>query len=124
MMVKEGFDFSFDEGGCALCGGHCCTGESGYIWLSSGDVEAIADFLGADRESFLREYCLKVGYKYSLKEKDVLESGSACIFFDTDLKRCQIYDLRPKQCRDFPFWESFKTNKDEVYKECPYVKKL
>lgn len=123
-MIKEGFDFSFDESGCAVCGGYCCVGEPGYVWLSLDDIEAISNFLRMDRDSFLREYCLKVGYKYSLKEKDASDLGSACIFFDVASKKCQIYELRPKQCRDFPFWDSFKRAKDEVYKECPYVRKL
>ncbi|WP_408938899.1 YkgJ family cysteine cluster protein [Helicobacter sp. MIT 00-7814] len=29
-----------------------------------------------------------------------------CIFFENG--KCAIYPVRPKQCRDFPFWESHK----------------
>jgi len=124
MMTKEGFEFGFDESGCAICQGYCCTGEEGYIWLSSKEIEEMSDFLGLDRGQFLSNYCLKVGYKYSLKESFDEILGHCCIFFDKTKKMCSAYPVRPKQCRDFPFWDSFKNRASEVYKECPYTKKL
>ncbi|MFB1032365.1 MAG: YkgJ family cysteine cluster protein, partial [Aliarcobacter cryaerophilus] len=33
-------------------------------------------------------------------------------------------DYRPTQCRTFPFWEYFKNNEKEVYKECPAIKNI
>lgn len=120
-MIEQTFGFSFDPESCALCEGFCCCGESGYIWLSKTEIEAIAAFKNMDTPEFLSDFCIKEGYKYSLKEKDAGVLGVACIFFDTERKKCQIYEARPKQCRDFPFWESFKQQIKKVLKECPYV---
>lgn len=123
-MIQEGFAFTFDPASCTLCDGFCCCGESGYIWLSKKEIEHIAAFKNMTITGFLSTFCIKEGYKYSLKEQDAEELGVACIFFDLESKRCQIYEVRPKQCRDFPFWESFKQQTQEVLKECPYVKPL
>lgn len=124
MTFKEGFSFSFEESGCDECQGHCCTGESGYIWLSKKEIDEIARFLGLEVAQFLEMKCIKVGYKYSLKEYVDEKKGSCCIFFDTITNRCAVYEVRPSQCRDFPFWESFKQEKDKVFIECPYTYKL
>ncbi|CUU75212.1 Uncharacterised protein [Campylobacter hyointestinalis] len=29
---KDGFKYGFDPSFCQICGGKCCTGESGYIY--------------------------------------------------------------------------------------------
>ncbi|EAL0270841.1 YkgJ family cysteine cluster protein [Campylobacter lari] len=117
MMCEKGFDYSFDESACEKCGGKCCTGESGYIYANKEELEAIASFLNLSFEAFKEQYLIKVGFKYSFKEAKY-ENGYRCIFFDTMYKKCLIYKHRPKQCRTFPFWEYFKTHKEELKKEC------
>ncbi|MBW2259743.1 MAG: YkgJ family cysteine cluster protein [Deltaproteobacteria bacterium] len=47
------------------------------------------------------------------------EGSFHCLFFDEKNRRCSIYDVRPTQCRTFPFWEYFRDNPDEILKECP-----
>ena len=32
----DGFDFAFNPAKCAECGGKCCIGESGYVFLKIG----------------------------------------------------------------------------------------
>ena len=120
MITKEGFNFSFDPLACKECGGRCCTGESGYIWVNPLEIQKIANFLNMTQEEFKNSFLIKVGYKYSIKEKK-FEDGYACIFFDTKNRNCSIYDVRPTQCRTFPFWEFFKNNIKEVKKECPGI---
>jgi len=117
IISKEGFDFKFNADACKECEGNCCIGESGYIWVNPKEIENIANFLNMKKEDFINKYLIKVGYKYSIKEKPY-KNGYACIFFE---KGCKIYDVRPKQCRTFPFWEYFKNNIDELLKECPGV---
>ncbi|MFP4332370.1 MAG: YkgJ family cysteine cluster protein [Campylobacterales bacterium] len=124
MIEKDGFDFSFDPKGCSNCEGYCCSGESGYIWLSKKEIEDIAVFLGVQVGEFLEHHCIKVGYKYSLKEYIDDKKGSCCIFFDTITNRCSVYEVRPSQCKKFPFWDSFKQQKNKVFTECPYTYKL
>ena len=36
------FGFSFDASACERCGGKCCTGESGYIWIDESEIAALA----------------------------------------------------------------------------------
>jgi Fe-S-cluster containining protein len=112
----EGFDYAFDPSACERCGGKCCTGESGYIWVDEGEIAAICAILGISREEFAQKYAQKVNFRYTLKEVNA-PSGFACVFFGADA-RCTIYDARPKQCRSFPFWEHFKTHKKELEDEC------
>ena len=122
MIKKDGFDFCFDENACASCGGNCCTGESGYIWITPSELENLADFLKLDRSIFINDYLQKVGYKFSIKEKFDDNLGHCCIFFDTQKKCCSVYQARPIQCRTFPFWDYFKDKIEEVKKECPGIK--
>ena len=116
----EGYKFGFDESACLSCEGRCCSGESGYIWINISEMKKIAQSLELEFDEFTSKYIKKVGYKYSLVEKKNGDSFE-CIFFDSKLKRCNIYDVRPVQCKSFPFWDSFKTNIDEVVKECPGI---
>ena len=117
IIQKEGFPYKFDSEACKKCDGNCCIGESGYIWVSPKEIKEIASFLGIDEEIFKERFLIKVGYRYSIKERPY-KDGFACIFFDNG---CKIYEVRPKQCRTFPFWDYFKTRVDELKKECPGV---
>ncbi|MDE5591368.1 MAG: YkgJ family cysteine cluster protein, partial [Helicobacter sp.] len=65
MLEMEGFDFAFDETKCKECGGKCCTGESGYIFVSAFEIQEIAEMLGMSFEDVCLKYVKKVGYKYS-----------------------------------------------------------
>ncbi len=119
IVKKEGFTFSFDQSACMGCNGACCRGESGYVWVSPEEIEAISEFLKMDTEDFIREYLKKSGYKWSIKE--IKQGGEyLCAFFD---KGCTIYPVRPKQCREFPFWDRYKDAKNiqEVVRECPGI---
>ena len=117
------FAYSFDCKACEGCGGKCCVGESGYIFTSIAEIEKISQFLGMEFNQFTQTYVKKVGYKFSLIEKRYQE-GFACIFFDEVQKNCTIYPVRPKQCRDFPFWEIFRDGEhlDYLLKECKGIK--
>jgi len=120
-ITKDGYGYVFDCSACEECGGACCTGESGYIWVKYAEIEDIAKFLELNVEDFAKIYLKKAGHRYSLVEKKIGENNYACIFFDEELKRCNIYDVRPMQCRTFPFWEQYKGDEDEVRAECPGV---
>ena len=45
LLRRSGFGYEFDASKCELCGGKCCTGESGYIWISSAEISALAEHL-------------------------------------------------------------------------------
>jgi len=121
MIINKDFDYKFDETICATCEGNCCIGESGYIWITVDEIEKLSKYLNISVNELFKKYLVKYGYKFSIKEKQISQNNFACIFFDMDLKRCTIYDVRPNQCRTFPFWDYFKDKKEEVKKECPAI---
>ena len=121
MQSCDGFPFKFDEFRCMACNGDCCIGESGYIWINLDEFNSLVNFLDMRADDVAQKYIKKVGYKYSLREVQIGENNYACIFFDLEKKRCSIYEVRPSQCRTFPFWEQFKENVEEVRKECPAI---
>jgi Fe-S-cluster containining protein len=121
IIKKEGFSFGFNPKACEECGGKCCIGESGYIWVTPIEMQKIANFLNIPLEEFKQKFLIKVGYKFSIKEKLLSKENYACLFFDEKTNRCTIYDVRPTQCRTFPFWDFFKTHINEVKKECPGI---
>lgn len=120
MIVETGYNFGFDADKCQECGGRCCIGESGYIWLNKEELVRLARHFNVTPLEFVYSYCVHAGTSVSIKEKPYGD-GFACIFFDEEQKCCGIYELRPQQCRTFPFWKHFKTNQDEVVAECPGI---
>jgi Fe-S-cluster containining protein len=120
IVTKEGFPYSFIPSACESCGGRCCTGESGYIYVNKSEMQRIASYLHVDIEELKKEYLFKKGYKFSIKERKVAESFE-CIFFDRETNGCSIYEARPIQCRTFPFWDYYKTRVTELKNECPGV---
>jgi Fe-S-cluster containining protein len=83
---------------CQQCGG-CCGGFPGYVWLTDDEIDTIAERLGLTAGAFLEKYTLRVARRYTLKEVGNYD----CIMLEDG--RCSIYDIRPIQCRTFPFWE-------------------
>ena len=119
-MKQEGFYYSFNPNACESCEGKCCTGESGYIYVSKSEIQNIALLLEIDINEFVHKYLFKKMYKYSIKERE--NAGSyECIFYDAKNHGCTIYDARPLQCKTFPFWDYYKTRVDELKLECPGI---
>jgi len=121
MIEQKGYPYKFDENICATCEGNCCIGESGYIWITKEECIKLAHLLGISLQELGEKYLLKVGYKYSLREKQLSKNNYACVFFDLVKKQCSVYSARPSQCKTFPFWEYFLKNVNEVKKECPAI---
>ena len=96
---------------CTQCG-HCCTGPPGTVWFTDTEGAAIAESLGIEIAEFYKQYALKVGGRWSLKETPVGE-GYDCVFLDrkTGAALCSIYGNRPTQCRTWPFWPENLTSK-------------
>ncbi len=118
ILTEKGYNYSFNPSACEECEGACCTGETGYIWVKYPEIEAISKFLELSVEEFATIYLKKVKHRFSLIEKKLEDNNYACIFFDNHKKQCTIYSVRPRQCRTFPFWETFKNDTKEVKKEC------
>jgi len=120
LMNEKGYDYSFNPNACASCGGNCCTGESGYIYVTKNEIEDISSLVNLSVNDFVAKYLFKKGYKYSIKELKHNDSYE-CVFYDRESNGCGIYDARPLQCRTFPFWDYYKTRIDELKQECPGI---
>jgi Fe-S-cluster containining protein len=120
IIKKEGYAYAFNSDACSTCAGKCCTGESGYIYVTKAEIFAIAELLDMDVNDFGVKYLFKKGYKYSLKENKIDDSYE-CVFYDRESNGCKIYMARPNQCKTFPFWDYFKTHVDELKDECPGI---
>jgi Fe-S-cluster containining protein len=115
IIKHEGFSYAFDADACSACKGKCCTGKSGYIWVKKEEILAIASFLRIKEEEFVLQYLSKINFRYTLKEIP-FENGFACVLFDTNISGCKAYEVRPSQCRSFPFWDHY--NQKELEDEC------
>ena len=83
---------------CTRCG-RCCTGAPGFVWLTVQEMEALAARLGLAFSDFTGQYVRQVGDRYSLIEKP----NHDCIFWESG-HGCAVYEVRPVQCRTWPFW--------------------
>lgn len=120
-IEKDSFPYSFNLKACEECEANCCSGESGYIYFTKNEGEEIAEFLEISLDEFLKNYTHRVNNRYSIKEYKA-NGVYNCIFLNGN--RCEIYSVRPKQCRTFPFWDYYKNRVDELKVECIGVEEL
>lgn len=87
---------------CTRCG-RCCSGpEQGNVWVTEEEIDRMAAHLGLEREEFFRLHVREVGEGWSLREK---EENLDCVLYDP-ARGCTVYEVRPAQCRAFPFWNA------------------
>ncbi|WP_428389650.1 YkgJ family cysteine cluster protein [Mucisphaera sp.] len=112
---------------CTQCG-NCCTGPTGFVWHTPEEAQAIADHLGITLEQFKTDYAEKRHGRWSLKET---KRGHLhdCIFLTWNENHtkagCSIYQVRPTQCRTWPFWPSNLRSPeawDNSAERCPGMK--
>lgn len=93
---KDGLRFK-----CTECG-KCCTGPSGFVWVSEEEMQAMADTLDISLELFKKKYVRHRDNRYALVERKTKGGDYDCIFLKD--KKCEVYQARPQQCRIFPWW--------------------
>jgi uncharacterized protein len=102
---------------CTGCG-ECCTGSPGIVRISEEEIEAAAHHLGISKANFIKTYTRLIHGNYALKERMQTRSQYDCIFLKE--KRCTIYDVRPKQCRTFPWWKDLLSEKENWEETASY----
>lgn len=92
------------------------------MYFSPSEFEALVAYLekarGLTREIIIKDYMFP--HLDSYTARDDFPDGH-CIFFEKG-KGCSVYEVRPSQCRDFPFWKCNLTSKsewEETAKMCP-----
>ena len=101
---------------CQRCG-ICCTGDPGVVWINREEIAALAEHLHMSQAEFVARYTRETVSRRSLIE---LPNGD-CVFYSRQ-QGCEIYPLRPRQCRTWPFWPSNLASPDawrEVCQTCP-----
>jgi len=124
IIQHKGFPFAFDPSACKDCEGYCCLGDPGFVWINQEDIYRISSFLSMNTIDFIDQYLNRIDNRYSAKDIYTITDYYECIFYDYDNRRCTIYEVRPIQCRLYPFWECFKQNIKLCFDECPGVKPL
>jgi Fe-S-cluster containining protein len=79
---------------CTKCG-ECCKGYGG-TYVTSAEIDAIAAFVGAERQAFISQYCAMSGGRQLLAQG----ANGYCVFWDT---ACAIHPVKPRMCRKWPF---------------------
>ena len=86
---------------CSKCPGYCCSYDR--IEVKATDVKRLAKHFGITveqaKERFTRQYSPR---ERILRHRKDEVYGTICRFFDTDERRCTIYEARPQVCRDYP----------------------
>jgi hypothetical protein len=86
---------------CTKCPGFCCSYP--VISITKRDVERLARHFGVSFKAARKRYTKQAhGHTYCLRRKSDEHFGRICRFFDTDKRRCTIYEARPSTCRAYP----------------------
>lgn len=91
---------------CNFCLGYCCYRLPGAtLYLDALDINRLARHFGISDGEFRRRY---------MENKNTFQTreDGSCPFLATDrmYRRCSVHEVRPRQCRDFPYG-----------KPCPYL---
>jgi Fe-S-cluster containining protein len=86
---------------CTRCG-HCCTGFPGTVTVNDEEITALAERVELDEPTFRERYTRVISDgTISLREKPNYD----CVFWSRE-HGCLVYEVRPTQCRTWPFWDS------------------
>ena len=91
-IMQDLHDAEFEKTDCLQCANCCKT--TGPLFTSA-DIERISKHLRQKPQQFIEQY-LRID-----EDNDYVLQKVPCSFLDTD-NTCFIYDVRPKDCREFP----------------------
>jgi len=108
---------------CLKCPGYCCSYPN--IHVQPKDLKRLAAHFKVSEEVAEKRY-LKKGFKEEGMKKRPLvlrhqkdeHFSTICWFFDTEKRRCTIYEARPEICREYPgrkrcgYYEFLKFERD------------
>jgi len=93
---------------CTACGACCTGGTDHYIAVNNNEAELIRKHLGVTLNWFRRRYIEHLTRdSWSIRLQD-----GQCVFLNQQ-GHCKIYNLRPTQCKTYPYWpELLETKKN------------
>lgn len=98
----------------------CCTGAPGVVMVTPEEIARLAERVGLPEDTFERRFLRRARGGRSLVER---ENGDCALLGP---EGCTVYDLRPAQCRIFPFWDRnlrSPASWERAARECPGVNK-
>jgi len=109
-VKKENIEFT-----CEKCGA-CCRAE-GYVYLKHGELAAMAEYLAKTVKEVKNDFT-----EFRLfKGRVIKQDTDGCVMLVEG--RCAVYDARPVQCREYPFWKHVDEKWWEYFKTfCPGVR--
>ncbi len=96
-FTQNTIDESFKTFNCRRCGECCVRGADG-IFLYPEDIKRISGYLHLSRKKFKN--------KYTFTNQTRILLPLPCPFYDSILHSCKIYQIRPRNCKLFPFFGS------------------
>ncbi len=87
---------------CSKCPGQCCS--YARVIVSDFDIKRLGKYFGISAEEARAKHT-KAGAEPGeriLRHHADEHFGTICKFFDRELRRCTIYEGRPRICREFP----------------------
>lgn len=91
---------------CRACG-KCCGGAPGVICVTPDEEKRMADYLKVSLDIFQLKYMKNESGIASIKDLENYD----CVFLGPYSRKCTVYQVRPLQCRMFPFWPSMLRDK-------------
>ncbi len=86
---------------CLKCPGYCCSYP--VIEITERDIARLARHFDITPEAAKLKFTKSAhGYDRVLRRKQDPHFGRICRFFDTEKRRCGVYEARPNVCRKFP----------------------
>ncbi len=97
----KSFDVRFE---CVRDCSACCELSGGFVFLTEEEAETIASYLNLETNLFLQLFTIETEGQLILRDGE----NEHCVFLEEGV--CMIYEVRPRQCRTYPFWpENMKT---------------
>lgn len=98
MVKSKKLKMLFD---CSRCAGYCCTYE--VIGVTEQDITRLAKHFHIPPATFKEKYTHLEGKERTLnKRPDKVYRDGTCLLFDTEKRRCTVYEARPQVCRQYP----------------------
>ena len=86
---------------CLKCPGYCCSYP--VIEIGERDIARLARHFGIEPAVARQRFTKRAhGRDNVLRRKQDGHFGRICRFFDTEQRRCSVYEARPTVCRQFP----------------------
>lgn len=95
------------------------------MFVNAAEIGAMADHLGMEMASFVEKYTEDRAIDGEGTTTSIKNVGGGCaLLSQEDRKRCMVHDVKPTQCRTYPFWAPSLVSKAEFDTEaqrCPGI---